>query len=132
MNIFQDYFFWFAQPSTVLSGFDLAVGYTSAGLVVASVVLWAVNRFLNHTILKRLISKFSRFGFGAGSIGLVWFALRYENTPIFAKRFWLFLMALVALIWLGFILNYLLRRFGPEKSEYDRYQVNSKYMPGKK
>ena len=127
-----DSFFWFQQPSINLSFWDHLAFYKSVGLVVIGLGLWALRRYTKHPINKKLLAKFSNFAFTVGIFGLSWFGLRYENTPIFAKRMWAGLIAIGALIWLAFILKYWLTSFRREKADYESQVVKEKYMPKKR
>ncbi|OGE81877.1 MAG: hypothetical protein A3H72_00075 [Candidatus Doudnabacteria bacterium RIFCSPLOWO2_02_FULL_48_8] len=127
-----DYFFWFAQPSTYLDKWDFIFGYFFAALFVIGLVLLIAKRFTKHEIVKKLLGRFASEELSMGLIGLIWFGLRYENTPIFGKRLWAGLIVLVMLVWAFFVFKYLLLRFRAEKKEYDDFQMKSKYLPGKK
>ncbi|HYE22484.1 MAG TPA: hypothetical protein VD998_02745 [Verrucomicrobiae bacterium] len=127
--MFKDYHFWFSQPSSILSDFDYAAGYLMAGFILAGVILWLFSFVIKHVVVKQALSRFRSWLLVAGISGLIWFAFRYENTPIFAKRAWLVGIAAIFLIWLGYILKYMFFKFAAEKSEYDNNLLKSKYMP---
>lgn len=130
--MFKDYYFWFSQPASNLNKFDNLFSYIFLALAVLGLVLWAGRFFSKHPVIKKLIGRFAVWSFSFGIIGLLWFAFRYENTPIFGKRFWVGLVFLVGMVWLGFILKYFLLRFFKDKKEHDDFQVKSKYMPAGK
>lgn len=124
-----DSFFWFSQPSSFLNIFDYITGWISVGLVGLALLLWLANKFfVKHEIVKKLLRKFINLCLTIGLIGLLWFGIRYENSPFLAKRFWIALVILSAVVWLLFIVKYLLANFRKEKAEYDRIKLNEKYM----
>jgi hypothetical protein len=124
-----DYYFWFAQPSTILNSYDKVVGYVFAGLVVLAVLIWIFRRLLiKHPVVKKLINREANAIFWTGLLGVIWFGFRYEAVPIFSKRLWAGLIIIMGLIWLGFIKWYWLKRFKREKQEYDYNQVKNKYI----
>lgn len=128
----NDYFFWFAQPSSVLNDFDWWSGYTAAAFVVVAVLILIVKLFIKHPVYNKALNRFRNLFLTMGVIALVWFGFRYETTPIFSKRMWLAMIVLATLVWFGFILKYLFLNFNAEKSEYEANLLNSKYMPKRK
>ncbi|HEV8601236.1 MAG TPA: hypothetical protein VGQ87_01405 [Patescibacteria group bacterium] len=128
----KDYYFWFSQPSSILNNYDQLFGYIFLGLAVLGLALWGLAWVVKHPTVKTLLNRLAAWTFSTGISGLVWFAFRYENTPIFGKRFWAGLAFLVGIIWLGFILKYFFFRYFKDKKEYDDFQLKSKYMPSAK
>jgi hypothetical protein len=127
-----DYYFWFTQPPTTLENYDLWSLYLFGGMALAALMVWAMRYTVNHEVIKRALNKWIILLLSSGLSGLVWFAFRYENTPIFAKRFWAGIVLLSAILWAGWILKYMLFRFNSEKTEYDNNLIKSKYMPSRK
>lgn len=130
--MYKDSFFWFSQPSTFLNSLDIFLIWFFVGMMALAIVLRLVNYLKFHPVNKGLVRRFSRAFFSMGLVGVVWFGFRYENTPTLADRFWAAAITLILLIWLAFILKYIIRDFGADKKIYEREQVNSKYIPGKK
>ncbi len=127
-----DRFFWLAQPTTMLHVYDKWAIYLFAFLFIVGMVLAGAVRFIRHPVIKKLVRKLVTKDLTLGGVGLIWAGMRYENTPIFAKRFWAGLILLILIVWLLYIFRYLLFAFQREKSEYDEFQVKNKYMPRKK
>lgn len=131
--MFNDYYFWFSQPSTILNSFDLVLGYVFAGLVVLSVIAWLLKKFyFSHPVVRKLVGRFGNAMLWTGLIGLVWFGFRYEAVPIFSRRMWAALIVLSGVIWIGFIKWYMFSKFRKEKQDFDYASVKSKYIPGKR
>jgi hypothetical protein len=129
----KDYYFWFAQPSTVLNDYDWMAGYVFVGALVLSVIGWLVRKFfISHPVIKKLINKWAMALFWVGVVGLIWFGFRFEAVPIFSKRVWAGAIIAGGLIWLGFVKWYLIKSFRTEKQAYDYNAVKSKYMPGQR
>ncbi|MBX4187205.1 MAG: hypothetical protein KW802_03055 [Candidatus Doudnabacteria bacterium] len=129
MNKFLDYYFWFAQPSTILTNEDKYLGIFFA-ILLGIAIIFRVLVFLNsNPINKALFRKLWHFAFSISLSGLVWFGVRYENTPLFSQRYWAGLTLAVGLIWLIFILKYLIWNFPKQKSSFDREQIKNKYIP---
>jgi hypothetical protein len=128
-----EYFFWFAQPSSVLNTYDWVFGYIFAGLTALGIIVWLANKFLaRHPVIKKLMGRYATAVFWIGLVGLLWFGLRYEAVPIFSKRVFAGGIMAIGLIWLGFVKWYFVSKFFREKREHDYNQVKSRYMPGKK
>ena len=128
----MDKFFWFTQPATILNFHDKFFIILSAVLFLVAILLWIIKRFIQHPVIKKLIGKFIVKDLTIGLAGLVWTGVRYENTPIFARRFWAGLILLILIIWLLFILKYIFFNFFREQKEYQDNLIRSRYLPGSK
>ena len=120
--------FWFTQPSSLLNNYDLWFGYFAAACVIASFIIWAGTYFLRHPIVKKGLNRWRVFLITIGLLGLVWFAVRYENTPIFGRRYWGGFVELTALVWLFFLFKYTLFKYRREKTEFDQDALKNKYL----
>jgi hypothetical protein len=128
-----DYYFWFAQPSSILNTYDWVAGYIFVGFLALSIIASIISKlFVTHPVVKKLMSKWYNALLWSGIIGLIWFGFRYEAVPIFSKRAWGGGALILALVWLGFVKWYLVRHFLNEKREYDYNSVKSKYIPNGK
>jgi hypothetical protein len=124
-----DYFFWFSQPSSILNNYDKGAFYFFAGCLALGIALWATYFFVRHPIVKQALSRVRKMFFWLGVMGVIWFGFRYENTPIFSKRFWPGLIVVIGLVWLFFIVKYFITRFSKEKSQYGNDLIKNKYIP---
>jgi hypothetical protein len=131
-NKFTDYYFWFSQPSSFLSNEDWLFAYISGGLIVFGVIFYILSWLSKNPVDKTVFKKIWRLGITIGLSGLVWFGIRYENTPMFSQHFWMGLNLLVGLVWLVFILKYLFFKYREAKNEYSREMLKSKYLPQKR
>ena len=132
MQQFLDPNFWFSQPPVILSRADMYLGYFFAGLLILSVIFWATAKFTKHTVIRKIWKRYQYLAVTIALSGLLWFGLRYENTPVFANRYWVGIVLLGGLVWKLFILKYLVFNFHAEKVEYDHEQLKNKYIPGKR
>lgn len=130
--MFTDYDFWFTQPSSTLSSVDQVFGLVFAVLLLVGVVLWIIKRFVRHAVIKKLLGKLVLKDLVVGLSGVVWYGLRYENTPIFGRRIWAGLNVLILAVWLVMFLKYALFKFRKEKREFDDNELKNRYLPGKK
>ena len=124
-----DYFFWFVQPSSILSHADFVFGYSSLGLLVLAVIFRLLVSFSKNQVDRKLFAKIWHLTLTIGIFGLIWFGLRFENTPIFAERFWFGLNSIIGGIWLLFVFKYLAFNYRAERQEYNRELLKSKYLP---
>lgn len=120
--------FWFLQPATLLTGADLFFGYLFAALIVLALLLWIGGKFLKHQVVKKLWRRFFSWTATSGLVGALWFGLRFENTPIFGKRFLVGLILLLSLAWLLWILKFALFTFPKAKREYEQALLKNKYL----
>lgn len=129
MQLFLDKFFWFSQPSTILTPEDKYLGYVFAGLLVLAILFRLSVIFSRNPVNKVLLKKFWHLTFSTGLSGLIWLGVRYENTPIFSQRYWAGLALAIGVVWLLFVLKYLVFDYFKQKSEYNREQIKNKYLP---
>lgn len=127
-----DSYFWFVQPSIVLSRADLILGYFFLGSLLIVTLLVIIKKSVKNEVKLKLLNRFKSLFLVVGISGLVWFALRYENTPIFGLRYWAGLFLLVGLIWGLFILKYLVFNFSKELRAFENEQLKNKYISGSK
>lgn len=120
-------YFWFIQSS--LQHSDYVFGFVCSGVVVLGIFLGLSKRFIDHKVQIKLLGKFSSLFLTMGLVGLLWFLLRYENTPIFGLRYWAGIIILIALVWLIFILKYWIFNFRSEVREYEHEQIKRRYIP---
>ena len=126
---FSDKYFWYLQPSSILSNIDWAFGYFFAGLTGLAIILWIVGRFVKNDVFSKLLKRLVNLLLTTGLSGIAWFGLRFENTPIFARHYWAAVTILIGIIWLLFILKYLIFNLGTDLKSYDRELVKKKYLP---
>lgn len=131
MNLKQllDYYFWFTQPAAVLIKADKFLAEVFAILAILAIVVWLLTFLIKHEIIKNLVKRIMYLSLTIGLSGLFWFLLRYENTPIFASRYWAGLVIVIGLVWSGFILKFVLFNLRQTKAEYDRELLKKKYLP---
>jgi uncharacterized membrane protein (DUF485 family) len=121
--------FWIRVPSLNLASEDLILGYLFAGLTLVAISCWITRMFIRHKVTKKLLNKIFTVLFTTGLIGLIWFGLRFEATPIFSTRYWAALIFLIGLIWFGFVAKYYILHYRRERSEYDDEALKKKYLP---
>ncbi len=130
MNQLFDYFFWFTQPSTILSETDKLFAYIFIAMMVLGILFRLAAKFVAvHPTTKKILMKFWLLLFAVGFSGVFWAVLRYENTYIFARRYWAGLNFIIGVIWFGIVLKYLIVNYRAEKISVDREQLKSKYLP---
>jgi hypothetical protein len=125
----KDYYFWFSQPSSFLSPEDKIFFYVFLAMVVIGVIFRVMARFTTNQITRKIWIKFWQLLFWIGISGLIWFGMRYENTFIFARRYWAGFTFVIGIIWLFFILKYLIFSYRGQKKEYEKELLKNKYLP---
>ncbi|HEX5430030.1 MAG TPA: hypothetical protein VFX17_03075 [Patescibacteria group bacterium] len=125
-----DKFFWFSQPSLILTSADKELLWIFAGLTLLGIIFKIAEAVMHHAVLVKLYGKLGAATFWMGISGLIWYVLRYENTPVLADRYWAGLTLLCFIIWLLAIVWFVFTKFRVEKREYDRQMLNSRYIPG--
>jgi hypothetical protein len=126
---FTDYYFWAAAPSLNLTAEDKIFMWLFLAITVLGVLSIAALYLNLDRLRERAIRKFKDLTLSIGLAGLIWFAIRYENTPIFGNRYWAGLILLVGLVWLGFYLKFLLMDYNKIKAQEEREALKKKYLP---
>ena len=127
--MFTDYYFWFLQPSSFLDNFDKVIAVVFAALLAIGIILKLVSIMFKNPIVVKLLNRFYKLTFWTGLFGLIWFGFRYENTPIFAKRFWAAAIVILGMVWLGWVVKYLAFNFFAEKKEFESESLKRRYIP---
>lgn len=128
-NNLTNYYFWFTQPSSFLSPEDRMFFYVFVGIAVLAILFRVAARLVQHHINRKLLMRLWYLAFSVGLSGLIWYGMRYENTYIFARRYWAGLTLLVGIVWLLFIIKYLVFQYRGEKTDYEKELVRRKYLP---
>jgi hypothetical protein len=129
LNDFISYYFWFIPPGSLLTLSDKVLFGIFLGLVALALIARISMIFVKNQVNRKLLKKLWYWSLTIGLIGLVWAAIRYENTPLFGRRIWAGIDLLVGLIWLGFIIKYAIFNFRFEKNEFARELIKNKYLP---
>ncbi len=127
--MYTESYFWFLQPASLLNEFDWQFLYLFAGMFLAGLIFWVASMLIKHAIVLRTLKRWRSLFLSLGASGIIWGAFRYENTPIFAKRFWAGLIILIGLVWAFYILKYMVTKYRTDKREYEDSLVRNKYMP---
>ena len=131
-KLLTDKFFWTIPPSSILIAQDKLLGYIFLGIIIVA-AFFRILMFLTKNMVQRnLLAKFWRMFLTIGIVGIIWYVLRYENTPIFALRLWAGLDLLAGVIWLLFILKFLVFEFPKQRTEHEKIMLRNKYLPGNK
>ncbi len=129
LNRFTDYYFWFAQPSTILDQADKFFLYFFGALLIASIIFFIFAKLIKNPVDKKLFKKFWNLFFTISISGLIWFGVRFENAPILGRRYWVALTLIIGLIWLLFIIKYLIFNYKAQRLIYSKEQIKNKYLP---
>jgi len=94
------------------------------------VVLAFVVKYLLKSEKKIREKQFVSF-LTCGILGLVYVFARYESLPWLASRFFLFLILLTLIIWLGLITVWIMKYISKKKDREIVKEKYIKYLPGK-
>ncbi len=131
LNQLTDYYFWASAPTLRLTAEDKAFMWVFVAITALSVAAIIFSYINSDKVTDVAIRKFKNLTLAIGLSGLVWFGIRYENTPIFGSRYWAGLILLIGLIWAIWFLKYMVFDFKKTKVEYERELLKKKYLPRK-
>lgn len=98
-------------------------------LVILAIISYIVSwRAAKGSPFQHLVSRFWHLFLTIGLLMLLWVGFRYENIPWLSARIVAFALALIGLIWLGYILKYWLRIYPGEKRVWGDKLLKQKYL----
>lgn len=68
-------------------------------------------------------------GSTVGSLGFVYIFFAVQGVTLLAARFWLIIIGLVAVVWLGFIIKYIKLELPKKKEANKKQKEYQKYIP---
>lgn len=83
-------------------------------------------------ILKRLLRKLPGRLTYLSILGFILLLIRYQNIPILSMRFFLLLVLILSLVFVGKSLYIYYKIYPIEKKRFKTHQEKDKYIPGKK
>lgn len=126
-----DYYFWTSAPSLSLTSMDRAFMWLFVAITALGIVAIIFSYINSDKVTDVAIRKFKNLTLSTGLSGLVWFGIRYENTPILGSRYWAGLILIMALVWIGVFLKYMVFDYKKSKVQYERELLKNKYLPRK-
>lgn len=108
---------------------DYIFFWGAAAAVVASIVLKVfVLRKSRDNPLRFGLNRLFHLFLTMGILVSLWAGLRYENIPWLSAHFVVLLLAIIGLIWAGYIVKYFLREFPYQKKVWEEQKVKEKYL----
>ncbi|MAF13752.1 MAG: hypothetical protein CMI53_02560 [Parcubacteria group bacterium] len=132
-----EYFKYFFNPDHLLSIRPpamsdraitiLLVAFTA--LIVVG-ILYKIKTKTDRDGLKvKAYIRLFHLGLTIGILGYVYVFFAWQGITLLAGRFWLIILLLIALVWLGFIGKYLLREAPKMRKSIDQKRNFEKYIP---
>lgn len=119
--------------------FNLFPGYTNeivlqilGGVFLSSLVLCVIFFLIKrktNSLNKKVFVSLSHLFLSLGLVGFLWLFFLYEEAYLLGARFWLLIIILAHLIWLGRIFLYLTLILPKEKEEAKNKKVFRQYLP---
>lgn len=122
-------FFWFTQPSSILTSADRYLAIIFLALLVFGIVFRILLARTKSEANRKVFNKFWHLGLTIGLLGLFWYFFRYENAPILSIRIIPGAFLIWGLFWMIFILKFLVVDYGVLKHEHEREALKNKYLP---
>lgn len=96
--------------------------------LVFGVGLWIWMRVDTNLVRRAVVRRYKALSFTFGLLGVLWFALRYENVAWFGSHFAFILLLVVVGIWKIFLAKYLMFHYCKDLAVWEREQVKNKYL----
>lgn len=100
--------------------------------VSLSVYYFRRKIFAGNGALIGIATRFGPYAIAIGVIGLFFLAMRYAGIPYISIRFLLYATMLAAVVYLGFLVYYLTRRYPARLLEVRAAEVRRRYAPERK
>jgi hypothetical protein len=98
-------------------------------LVILAIVFKLSALYAPDPVNRKYRQKFFQLLLFMGLAEMIWYGARAQNIGFFGTHFVAWLLVLIGLVWLGFIIVKMIRRFGSEKRLWEKEQVRMKYLP---
>lgn len=121
--------FDFSPGPLLLDSLRLLILSSAAGIILGLIFKGLARTKRRDKIIALGWRKFSNLFFWLGFLGLIYSFFAYEGAQFLSSRFWLLIIFLIGLIWLGFILDYWLRKMPRQKKERAEKKKLEKYLP---
>jgi hypothetical protein len=119
-----------SNPGTQCKFYVHLIVIFTAMIALAIIIRFFAIRFTKGNPVRiKLLRKIYYCFLVCGTAGYFLLFFRYENVRFLACRFLLLFLFLVFIVWLGFILIYLWRKYPKEFKEYQDFICRAKYMP---
>lgn len=113
--------------------FYLTVAEFGGALIVAIVLFVLSKKWSDRIFWAKAAPRIGHMLVWYSVLGFLNLWLAYEQVYLWGARFWILVLMLGALIWLGFILKYIFKKMPKEKAAYEEKMRIRKYIPkGKK
>ena len=122
--------YWFGTYPPPFTGFYfwLIVGSAGGSFLLGLVFSFIGSRFKDPST-RKIIKRLGTLALTFGALMAINFFFTQTSTPTLGSRFWFAGWFLMALIWLGFILKYILRVAPKERAERNKQLEYQKYLP---
>lgn len=95
-------------------------------LIIAAIIFFILKK--KKSFYKKILINLYDFCISNAFIGLLLLFFNYELVPFFSARFWFLIWAIVAIIWLVFVLKKL-RKIPEKKKQAAEIDEIKKYLP---
>ncbi len=105
--------------------------FAVAGIVlVLLAIVFKISAVLAPTpVDKKFRGKFFSLFLTIGLAELFWYFCRWQNAKFFGSHFMAWLIALIGLVWLGFVLVTIIKNYSKEKQVLEKEALKLKYLP---
>lgn len=125
--------YWFTMNPPEFGGM---IGNIVFSIFLLCFVTGIVGRIISDksaTYYSRLINRrISNLFFTMGLLGLILFFFGFERVQLFGARFWYPLWLLIALVWAGLLVRFVVREIPAMRERHGLSAIREKYLPGKK
>ncbi|MDP2933415.1 MAG: hypothetical protein Q8N81_04765 [bacterium] len=121
------YSFLFDLPPS-LTRADMALFVFFGAVLLFAIASYLLSRTVKNNVSARLARRLSGGGFGFAVVGAIWAGIRYLSIPYLGTRFVASLILFSGLVWLGFVLKYVIFKYGVQMRQWEHEQVKSRYL----
>jgi hypothetical protein len=111
------------QPRAIII---LAVGF---GILILAAMVSKVLGRTNDGLKARGYTKLVHLFTTIGILGYVYLFFAWQGVVLLGGRFWLLILGLVFVVWLGFIIKYFITEVPTKRQEIEKRRQIEKYIP---
>lgn len=121
--------FLFSLRLPEVTRYDQALFVTFGTFGALAIAFWFLRRAgRGHRVRAALWGRCFRGALAFALLGGLWSGLRSVEVPVLGIRFVGLMILLGFLVWMGFLVAYLARRFASESRRWEQEQVKQKYL----
>lgn len=117
------------RPPIMSTRAVIILAVTFGAMILAAILSTIMAKKTKDGLRIKALRRLTTAGWTMGIIGLVYLFFAAEGVVLLSARFFLIIIAMVTVVWLGFILRYWVVALPRTRAEIDQKRQFNKYLP---